>query len=75
VAALAPDGWEQKHLDSPDSHDTQENYDPDFSVCSAERRAAWARLIAKVYEVDPLECSRCGSLYEDPGHYNRSGRS
>lgn len=21
----------------------------------------WARLIAKVYEVDPLQCSRCGA--------------
>jgi hypothetical protein len=24
-------------------------------------RSAWARLIAKVYEVDPLICPRCGS--------------
>jgi len=23
-------------------------------------RSAWARLIKKVYEVDPLTCSRCG---------------
>ena len=61
VAALAPDGWKHKHLDSPHSHETQENHDPDFSVCSAERRAAWARLIAKVYEVDPMICDQCGS--------------
>jgi len=61
VVALAPDGWKQKHLDSPDSHETQENHDPDFSVCSSERRVAWARLIAKVYEVDPMVCGRCGS--------------
>ena len=61
VAALAPDGWKHKHLDSLDSHETQENHDPDFSVCSPERRAAWARLIAKVYEVDPMICDQCGS--------------
>ncbi len=27
----------------------------------AARRSAWARLIAKVYEVDPMLCPRCGS--------------
>jgi hypothetical protein len=31
------------------------------SVSSKESRAAWARLIEKVYEVDPLICRRCGS--------------
>ena len=38
------------------------------SVFSTESRAAcrryppgWARLLAKVYEVDALRCSRCGS--------------
>lgn len=25
------------------------------------RKANWARLIQKVYEVDPLECSHCGA--------------
>lgn len=61
VVRLAPDGWRQKHLDSPDSPETQKEYNPDCSVCSAESRAAWARLIAKVYEVNPLECVKCGS--------------
>ena len=61
VAALAPEGWKQKHIDSQDSYAAKENNDPDPSVCSAERRAAWARLIAKVYEVDPMVCARCGS--------------
>lgn len=26
-----------------------------------ERRHAWARLLARVYEVDPLVCPRCGA--------------
>jgi len=43
VVRLAPDGWRQKHLDSPE---TQEDYNPDCSVCSSENRAAWARLRA-----------------------------
>jgi len=50
VAALAPDGWKQKRPDSQDSHESQNIYDADAPVCPAERRAAWARLIAKVYE-------------------------
>jgi hypothetical protein len=27
---------------------------------NAQRKANWARLIQKVYEVDPLKCTRCG---------------
>ena len=34
---------------------------PDQSVSARESPAAWARLLAKVYEVDPLRCTRCGS--------------
>ena len=34
---------------------------PDQSVSVNESRSAWARLLAKVYEVDPLRCTRCGS--------------
>ncbi len=36
------------------------------------RKRAWARLIAKVYEIDPLICPECGSemrviaIIEDP---------
>ena len=28
---------------------------------AARARSAWARLIHKVYEVDPLECPKCGA--------------
>ena len=87
VAASAPNGWKQNRLDSPASHDTQED-ESERSVCSSERRAAWARLIARVYEVDPLICDRCGSpmrilaIITDPQevkkilhHLARAGRS
>jgi hypothetical protein len=33
----------------------------ELSVSSRESRSAWARLIAKVYEADPLLCRRRGS--------------
>jgi hypothetical protein len=31
------------------------------TVSHAACRSAWAKLIAKVYEIDPLVCPRCGS--------------
>jgi hypothetical protein len=31
------------------------------SVSAKEARSAWARLLAKIYEVDPLRCTRCAS--------------
>ena len=35
--------------------------DAETPVSSRESRSAWARLIAKVYEADPLICRHCGS--------------
>ena len=41
------------------------------------RKASWARLIQKVYEVDPLECTHCGAtmrivaLIDDAGVIER----
>jgi hypothetical protein len=33
----------------------------DEPAVDARRKANWARLIQKVYEIDPLECSNCGA--------------
>jgi len=33
----------------------------DGQVFAARARSAWARLIHKVYEVDPLVCAKCGT--------------
>jgi hypothetical protein len=33
----------------------------DQSVSNKESRKAWARLIQKIYSVDPMVCTRCGS--------------
>ena len=44
---------------------------------AARAKAAWARLIRKVYEADPLECPKCKgpmrviALIEDPGIIRR----
>ena len=52
---LAPEGWRHNHpprptlrLAPPDEHQD------DCSVAATQSRSAWARLIKKVYEVDPL---------------------
>lgn len=43
------------------------------SAFAARAKAAWARLIRKVYEADPLECPKCKgpmrviALIDDPG--------
>ncbi|GAH20361.1 unnamed protein product [marine sediment metagenome] len=33
----------------------------DHFVSSAESRASWARLIAKIYETDTMVCPKCAS--------------
>ena len=33
----------------------------DAQVVAARAKSAWARLIHKVYEVDPLACPKCGA--------------
>ena len=48
-----------------------------MSEVAARAKAAWARLIRKVYEADPLECPRCKgamrviALIDDPGVIRR----
>ena len=34
---------------------------PDQTVSARQSRAAWERLLAKVYEVHAFRCNRCGS--------------
>ena len=66
-SALPPRGWtptswkEQHALQSASPLGQPHEQEPHLSVSQKETRSAWARLIAKVYEVDPLRCARCGS--------------
>jgi hypothetical protein len=70
-----PWGWKQQHSQYCALHvgEVPENT-PDQTVSARQSRAAprttavsqetarvWARLLAKVYEVDALRCNRCGS--------------
>lgn len=61
VVRLAPAGWKDKHSVSDQTENLPGEQEADIDVASAESRASWARLIRKIYEVDPLVCKRCGS--------------
>jgi hypothetical protein len=58
VARVAPVGWKGSHAAPPPithAHSATQ------TVPQRASRSAWARLIARVYEVDPLICPHCGS--------------
>ncbi len=55
VVRLAPTGWKAEPLQTSES--IQSCYD-ESAVSDQESRYTWARLIAQMYEVDPLECPR-----------------
>jgi len=58
IARLAPDGWKAEHPPAPES--VQPYYEESI-FSDQESRSTWARLIAQVYEVDPLICPRCST--------------
>ncbi len=58
VMRLAPAGWKSERLQASDP---VQSYYEESAVSDQESRSTWARLIAQVYQVDPLTCSRCGS--------------
>jgi hypothetical protein len=67
VAERAPTGWKMQH-NSQMGTSNPEDFEPfantDFSEDSPDARAykkAWARLLSKVYEIDPMVCPKCGS--------------
>lgn len=79
VAERAPDGWKAIHRSSAgnDHLDFEPLSDGDEEVSVAARKRAWARLLAKVYEVDPMVCPKCGAemkviaVIEDPDELKR----
>jgi hypothetical protein len=59
VARVAPPGWKETHAEVPPA-DPAPMSRPQ-TVTHAACHSSWARLLAKVYEIDPLRCPRCGS--------------
>ncbi|MBA7546306.1 hypothetical protein ES705_38694 [subsurface metagenome] len=58
---LAPNGWQEKYLNNPDSEEVVSKDKYECSTCDREQKSAWAKLISKVYGVDPLIRPLCGS--------------
>ena len=79
VAQRAPDGWKAIHRSSAGNDHL--GFDPlsdeGEEVNVDARKRAWARLLAKVYEVDPFVCPKCGAdmkviaVIEDPDELKR----
>jgi hypothetical protein len=78
VRRLAPAGWKKERLQTSQELQPYDVEEAD-SVSDKESRSTWARLIAQVYEVDPLVCPRCSapmrwsSRSELPGRFRLSG--
>jgi hypothetical protein len=60
VVRLAPAGWKKERLHADQDVGPYDGEAAD-SVFDRESRSTWARLIAQVYEVDPLVCPRCSA--------------
>ena len=63
ISCRAPAGWRQQHGQGTNVEDDR-GFVPlseTVEVDSTEYKQAWARLLAKVYEVDPFVCPVCGS--------------
>jgi hypothetical protein len=77
LVRLAPQGWRRDHEQASSVRLGDHVGQPEDSTSARESRAAWARLLAKVYEVDVLCCPRCGSemkvlaLITDPQQVRR----
>jgi len=62
LRSIAPEGWIRQHKQHPAGRlDGVPDSCPDQSASAKESGEAWARPLAKVYEIDVLRCSPCGS--------------
>jgi len=53
LVRLAPEGWKRDHQRQPSVHVGPPDQSPvELSVSAKQSRAAWARLIKKVYDAD-----------------------
>jgi hypothetical protein len=60
LCRLAPDGWKEKQEIAVTV--VQEEASQEAPAAGTkQQRSAWAKLIKKVYGVDPLICPKCGS--------------
>lgn len=63
VARYAPAAWKEEHMET-EVNGQRPGLEPLPDVDRVDSniyKQAWARLLAKVYEIDPLVCPKCGS--------------
>jgi len=60
VAERAPQAWKEEHGVSHEASPF-EAIPESQTVDQAAVKSAWARLLAKIYEVHPFVCDKCGS--------------
>ena len=60
MCRLAPDGWKEKHEVQIESQEVVMEEEKS-QAGTKKQRSTWAKLIKKVYGVDPLTCPKCGS--------------
>jgi hypothetical protein len=61
LTPLAPEGWGEQHQQPALPLGEAPQDGPQQFLSAQASRSAWARLLAKIYEIDALHCSRCGS--------------
>lgn len=76
IVRYAPETWQKMHPEGQDQSAQEEKADGNELVppdaWARLRRQSWARLLQKVYEVDPFLCPKCGgamsvvAVIEDP---------
>ncbi len=59
IVRHAPEGWKTTQQDLSLDEEMAEETECDISEKAS--RKTWARLIAKIYEIDPFICPKCGS--------------
>jgi hypothetical protein len=79
IAERAPEGWKGTHPNviALDDNGCESSSESEVEVDVLAYKRAWARLLAKVYEVDPLVCPKCGgemkviAIIENPAEIKR----
>ena len=79
VSERAPEGWKDSHSTTSTITDlgSEALAESEEEVDSDDSKRAWALLLAKVYEIDPLVCPKCGAemtviaIIENPGQIKR----
>ena len=60
IVKYAPEQWKINHLETFQEEDFSED-ERECNISTKTCRKAWARMLAKIYEINPYTCPKCGS--------------